>query len=63
MQDVIGSGSVKVRKKVCAEVCVELLLIETVRLFYERQSGPAPSAALEAVGYRIGVQLVERSVE
>ncbi|KAG2451664.1 hypothetical protein HYH02_003444 [Chlamydomonas schloesseri] len=44
----------------CAEVCLELLCAESVRLFHDKQSGPAAAAALEAVGYRVGQQLAER---
>lgn len=39
---------------------MELTCIEAVRLFTERQSGPAAAAALEAVGFRVGRQLAER---
>lgn len=48
------------KKKKCAEACLELLSIETVRLFCERQTGPSAAAALEAVGFRVGRQLAER---
>ncbi|GFR45946.1 hypothetical protein Agub_g7412 [Astrephomene gubernaculifera] len=44
----------------CAEVCLELLCVESVRIFHEKQSGPAAAAALEAVGFRVGQQLAER---
>ena len=43
-------------------MCLELLCAESVRLFHAKQSGPAAAAALEAVGYRVGQQLAERSV-
>lgn len=41
-------------------MCLDLLLMESVRLFHEKQSGPAAAAALEAVGFRVGQQLAER---
>ncbi|EFJ48044.1 hypothetical protein VOLCADRAFT_91209 [Volvox carteri f. nagariensis] len=44
----------------CGEVCLELLCVEAVRLFHEKQSGPAAAAALEAIGFRVGQQLAER---
>ena len=44
----------------CAEVCLELLAIESVRMFSEKQTGPTAAASLEAVGVRVGRQLAER---
>ena len=44
----------------CAEVCMELLALESVRFFTARQGGPAAPAALEAMGIRVGKQLAER---
>eukprot|EP00878_Enallax_costatus_P009183 GHUV01009600.1.p1 GENE.GHUV01009600.1~~GHUV01009600.1.p1 ORF type:complete len:194 (+),score=50.70 GHUV01009600.1:238-819(+) len=44
----------------CAEVCLELLTTEAVKLFSEKQYGPAAPAALQAVGFRVGRQLAER---
>lgn len=60
-----GGGSAtaqqaKQPRRRCAEVCLELMCIESVRFFNERQSGPAAAAALEAVGFRVGRQLAER---
>eukprot|EP00878_Enallax_costatus_P019702 GHUV01020794.1.p1 GENE.GHUV01020794.1~~GHUV01020794.1.p1 ORF type:complete len:152 (+),score=28.69 GHUV01020794.1:238-693(+) len=46
----------------CAEVCLELLTTEAVKLFSEKQYGPAAPAALQAVGFRVGRQLAERYV-
>lgn len=46
----------------CAEVCLELLLAEAVQQFSEQRYGPAGSAALQAVGFRVGRQLAERCV-
>ncbi|PNH09730.1 Trafficking protein particle complex subunit 6B [Tetrabaena socialis] len=37
-----------------------MLCAEAVRVFHDRQSGPAAAAALEAVGFRVGQQLAER---
>lgn len=51
-----GSG----RKRRCAEVCLELLLLETVRTVTDRMSGPAVGVTLEAIGFRVGAQLAER---
>ncbi|KAG2489042.1 hypothetical protein HYH03_012480 [Edaphochlamys debaryana] len=57
-----GTGPTPAKKPTrrCAEVCLELLCVECVRLFHDKQSGPAAAAALEAIGYRVGQQLVER---
>lgn len=44
----------------CAEVCLDLLTAEAVRLFSDKQYGPAAGAALQAVGFRVGRQLAER---
>ncbi|GAX76585.1 hypothetical protein CEUSTIGMA_g4031.t1 [Chlamydomonas eustigma] len=46
-------------KKRCADVCMELLLLESVHL-YKNRGAPAASAALEAIGMRVGKQLAER---
>ncbi|GLI71679.1 hypothetical protein VaNZ11_016961 [Volvox africanus] len=54
------AAGVKKPARRCAEVCLELLCVESVRLFHEKQSGPAAAAALEAVGFRVGQQLAER---
>jgi hypothetical protein len=48
------------QRRRCAEVCNELLTIEAVALFTQRQHGPAAPAALEAIGFRVGRQLAER---
>lgn len=48
------------QRRRCAEVCNELLTIEAVSFFTQRQYGPAAPAALEAVGFRVGRQLAER---
>ena len=48
------------QRRRCAEVCNELLNIEAVSFFTQRQYGPAAPAALEAVGFRVGRQLAER---
>jgi hypothetical protein len=39
---------------------MELMSIEAVRYFTERDNGPAAAAALEAVGFRVGRLLAER---
>ncbi len=45
----------------CAEVCMDLLAAECVRLFSSQQpGGPTAAAAMEAVGIRVGKQLAER---
>lgn len=46
----------------CAEVCLELLFTEAVKLFQDKQCGPAAPAALQAVGFRVGRQLADRYV-
>jgi hypothetical protein len=46
-------------KKRCADVCMELLLLESVHHYKDRGT-PAASAALEAIGMRVGKQLAER---
>jgi hypothetical protein len=51
---------VPVKRRKCAEVCMELLTIEAVRYFTDRDNGPAAAAALEAVGVRVGRLLAER---
>jgi hypothetical protein len=48
------------KRRKCAEVCMELLTIEAVRYFTDRDNGPAAAAALEAVGFRVGRLLAER---
>lgn len=63
LQGTLSSSSaaqLQQKKRRCAEVCVELLIIETVRMFSERESGPPPPATLEAIGFRVGRQLAER---
>eukprot|EP00798_Chlamydomonas_sp_ICE-L_P004067 gene4067-14156_t len=52
-----------VPRRRCAEVCMDLLAIEALRTFSEKQRGPAAGAALEAVGVRVGHQLAERGIE
>ena len=47
-------------KKTVAEVCMELLLLESARLLSSQQAGPSAAAAAEAIGIRVGRQLAER---
>ena len=47
----------------CAEVCMDLLAMESVRLFASQgpeAGGPPAAASLEAIGIRVGKQLAER---
>lgn len=55
-----AGGQLPQKKRRCAEVCVELLTIEAVRMFSERENGPPAAATLEAIGFRVGRQLAER---
>jgi hypothetical protein len=49
----------KARSK-CAEVCMDLFTLETVRFMSEQQTGPAAASALQAIGIRVGERLAER---
>ena len=48
------------RDKQCAESSLEYLLIALVQHYQSQQDGPAPAAALDAVGARLGRTLAER---
>mmetsp|Transcript_12857 Transcript_12857/g.30512 ORF Transcript_12857/g.30512 Transcript_12857/m.30512 type:complete len:164 (+) Transcript_12857:86-577(+) len=43
----------------CAESCLDLLILEVIRS-YNNSGRPPAAAALEAVGFRVGRQLIER---
>lgn len=44
----------------CSESCLEYLLAEAARHYHATTNGPPPAAAIEAIGFRVGRQLVER---
>lgn len=48
------------RGKECSEACLELLSMELVRMYTAKEGGAPASSALEAIGVRVGRQLVER---
>jgi hypothetical protein len=48
------------KKRQCAEACLEFLAIETVRHYSAQPYGPPAAGAVEAIGFRVGRQLVER---
>ena len=48
------------RKRKCAEVCLDVLNIEAVKLFSERKIGIPVASSLECIGFRVGRQLAER---
>eukprot|EP00884_Botryococcus_braunii_P016673 jgi/Botrbrau1/368/Bobra.110_2s0024.1 len=48
-----------VKGRTCAESCLELLTIELVRFYYSQELVP-PELAIEAIGLRVGRQLIER---
>lgn len=54
------TGQPGTKRAGCAEVCLELLLLESVRLLSSQQTGPSAAAAFEAIGIRVGKQLAER---
>lgn len=43
----------------CSETCLDLLAIQLV-LYYQKQSLAPAAASIEAIGFRVGRQLVER---
>lgn len=55
-----GAFAMSLKSKECAEVCLELLSMEMARSCRQRSAGPPASAALEAIGVRVGRQLIER---
>ena len=72
-QQQMQHASLSDRKGRCAEVCMDLLAMETARFFSgagrqggsggplaKGYGGPPTAAALEAMGIRVGKQLAER---
>ncbi|KAK9829429.1 hypothetical protein WJX72_005815 [[Myrmecia] bisecta] len=49
----------KSKGRTCSESCLELLSIELVH-YYNSQNRAPPAASIEAIGFRVGRQLVER---
>mmetsp|Transcript_10630 Transcript_10630/g.12404 ORF Transcript_10630/g.12404 Transcript_10630/m.12404 type:complete len:164 (-) Transcript_10630:334-825(-) len=47
-------------KREVAETCFELLNIEMVRLYHEKDDTSTARAALESIGFQVGHQLAER---
>lgn len=43
----------------CSETCLDLLAIQLVRYYHQQNLAPA-AASIEAIGFRVGRQLVER---
>lgn len=48
------------RGRECAESCIDYLAGELVRYYRAQQQGPPLHAAVDAIGFRVGRQLVER---